>query len=82
MAEQDEPALYLLDTLEHPNLINVDASETRSTMLLHAGNGCLSLGLDLAQTVQANNSVEKWLSTGWPLATLRRCGLPGDSKTA
>lgn len=58
------PRFFLLDTLEHPNLIHVDASETRSTMLLQAGNGCLSLGLDLAQTVQASNSVEKLVAHG------------------
>ena len=51
--------LYLLDTLETPSVINVDASEHRITLAMRAG--ALSAALDTAQTVQAANAIEKML---------------------
>jgi len=48
---------YLIDTLEHPNVVNVDASEMRQALAPNAN--CLSLALDTSETVKASNSVEK-----------------------
>jgi hypothetical protein len=51
---------YIIDTLDNPNIINVDASEVRSTLALRAGS--LSLALDAAQSTQAANGIEKALA--------------------
>lgn len=47
------------DTLLQPNIdaVAIDASMERTTMLHHAG--ALELGLDLSQSIQAKNSMEK-----------------------
>lgn len=47
------------NTLRDPTQVHVDASHTRAGLLLDAG--CLSRGLDLADTVMAKNSIEKLL---------------------
>lgn len=51
---------YIIDTLDNPTVVNVDASEVRSTLALRAGS--LSLALDAAQTTQAANGIEKALA--------------------
>jgi hypothetical protein len=50
---------YLVDTLENPNMISVDASEQR--MNLAAGAGVLQVAVDASESAQAGNSLEKML---------------------
>jgi len=50
---------WLVDTLENPNSISVDASEQR--MRLAAGAGVLQSAVDAANSAQAVNSLEKML---------------------
>ncbi len=50
---------WLVDTLESPNSISVDASEQR--MRLAAGAGVLQSAVDAANSAQAVNSLEKML---------------------
>ena len=49
----------MLDTLEHPNMISVDASEQRMEAAL--GAGVLQAAVDAAGTAKAENSLEKML---------------------
>jgi len=48
------------DTLEHPNMISVNASEERMEAAYQAG--VLEMGIDAAITVEARNSLEKMLA--------------------
>jgi hypothetical protein len=48
---------WLVDTLENPTSISVDASDQR--MSLAAGAGVLQSAVDAANSVQAANSLEK-----------------------
>jgi hypothetical protein len=50
---------YLVETLESPNMIGVDASEQR--MHLAEGAGVLQAAVDTAQSARAGNSLEKML---------------------
>jgi hypothetical protein len=50
---------YIIDTLENPNAIAVDASEQRASLAARAN--VLSPALDAVQTVGAGNSLEKML---------------------
>lgn len=53
-------AWVIADTLSDPNEAHVDASHMRAELLLDAA--CLPLGLDLSDSVQAKNSIEKCLT--------------------
>ena len=58
---QPDPERALLqDTLEHPQMISVVASENRMNAALSAG--ALEAALDAAQTIGAKNSIEKMLA--------------------
>lgn len=50
---------YFLDTLEHPNMISVDASEQRASVATRAN--VLSPAIDAAVSGCARNSIEKML---------------------
>ena len=50
---------YLVDTLDNPNMISVDASDQR--MHLAAGAGVLQVAVDAAESAKAGNSLEKML---------------------
>jgi hypothetical protein len=50
---------YLVDTLENPTMISVDASEQR--MHLAAAASTLQMAVDAAQSARAENSLEKML---------------------
>lgn len=50
---------YLVDTLEQPNMLSVDASEQR--MNLATSGAGLQLAVDAAESAQAGNSLEKML---------------------
>src|SRR5918994_1191832 len=50
----------LKNTIEDPSYITADASRDRIQLALDAG--ALELGLDLADTIQAENSLEKMLA--------------------
>jgi hypothetical protein len=58
--EADNALVCLKNTIESPTYITADASRDRIQLALDAG--ALELGLDLADTVQAENSLEKLLS--------------------
>lgn len=49
----------LVDTLRHPNMVAVDASEQRLERVRDAG--VLELAVDAVESVQADNSIEKML---------------------
>jgi hypothetical protein len=49
----------LINTLEHPNMIGVEASERRTSDLMHLD--ILASGLDAAESAQVSNSLEKML---------------------
>lgn len=57
---ENNEAWLIADTLSDPNNAHVEASHTRAGLLLDVG--CLSLGLDLSDTIQATNSVEKMMA--------------------
>ena len=59
-AALDERSLALRDTVADPDYVAADASQGRLE-LLHA-TGALELGLDAADTVQAQNSLERMLA--------------------
>ena len=58
--EFDTTRAILYDTLTHPNMISVNASENRMEAALNAG--VLEAAVDAAKTVQAGNSLEKMLA--------------------
>jgi len=58
--EWDLTKAVLFDTLEHPNMISVNAWEDRREGALQAG--VLESAVDAAETVQAGNSLEKMLA--------------------
>jgi hypothetical protein len=55
----DSRRANLVDTLEHPNMITVEASEQRTSDLMHVD--ILAPGLDAVVTAGATNSLEKML---------------------
>ena len=58
-AELEESRLILGDTLKHPNMIAVDASEERLKAASNAG--VLEAAVDAAKSARAENSLEKML---------------------
>lgn len=50
----------LVNTVKNPSLVTVEASRTRLDLASEAD--CLSLALDAAETIQADNSLEKMLA--------------------
>jgi aminoglycoside phosphotransferase family enzyme len=52
----------LHDTLAVPDLASVEASFERSRLLLSSGPNVAAMGLDAADTIQAQNSLEKMLA--------------------
>lgn len=52
----------LYDTLTVPDLASVEASFERSRLLLSSGPNVAAMGLDAADTIQAQNSLEKMLA--------------------
>ena len=57
--ELEESRLILADTLKHPNMIAVDASEERLEAAANAG--VLEAAVDAAKSARAENSLEKML---------------------
>jgi hypothetical protein len=51
----------LIDTLKDPDIIASDASAHRLKLLDRVGTNCLALALDAANTIQAENSLERML---------------------
>lgn len=51
---------HVIDTLQNPDAVAVDASMTRTTILHKAG--ALEIGVDMAATIKARNSMEKALA--------------------
>jgi hypothetical protein len=60
LVQQRGASGYLYNTLDHPDFIAADASAQR--MHLAADAGALALGVDTADTIQAQNSAERMLS--------------------
>jgi hypothetical protein len=58
--EKDFRVITLKDTVSDANYITADASRDRIQLALDTG--ALELGLDLAETIQANNSLEKMVA--------------------
>ena len=58
--EKDFRVITLKDTVSDANYITADASRDRIQLALDTG--ALELGLDLAETIQADNSLEKMLA--------------------
>jgi hypothetical protein len=58
--EFDTTRVILYNTLTHPNMISVNASENRMEAALNAG--VLEAAVDAAETAQAENSLEKMLA--------------------
>jgi hypothetical protein len=59
------------NTVERPNFVTVDASAERQQLAYEAG--ALELGLDIAETIQPTNSLERMLSH--ELAAVHRVGM-------
>ncbi len=59
---------YLHDTLADPDLVAIDASLDRSRLLLDGGMNVAAMALDTANTIKANNSLEKMLAHQLALA--------------
>jgi hypothetical protein len=55
----DNALVCLKNTIDDPNFVTADASRDRIQLAHEAGT--LELGLDLAETIQADNSLEKML---------------------
>lgn len=51
---------HIVDTLQNPDAVAVDASMSRTTILHKAG--ALEIGVDMAATIKARNSMEKALA--------------------
>jgi len=60
MERQDTDLGYYRDTLSDPDLVNIEASCERLHLLSPVG--CLKMGVDVAETINAKNSLEKMLS--------------------
>jgi hypothetical protein len=73
----DPKRASLIDTLEHPNMIGVEASEQRTADLQRVG--ILPLALDAAATAQASNSLEKMLCHQMAAAHHAAMRLLGDA---
>ncbi len=50
----------IIDALEHPDCVSLEASESRLDLLVKAG--ALEMGLECAESIQAQNSVERMLA--------------------
>ena len=68
---------FLVNTLELPNMIGVEASEQRTDDLMHLD--ILAPGLDAAETAQAGNSLEKMLCHQMAAAHHAAMRLIGDA---
>lgn len=71
MLAENPRALQFRDTVRNPDYVSVDASRDRLE-LAHAA-GALESGLDLADSIQAENSLEKMLAH--QLAAVHRCSM-------
>ena len=60
MERQDSDLGYYRDTLSDPDLVNIEASCKRLHLL--APMNCLQMGADVAETINAKNSLEKMLA--------------------
>jgi hypothetical protein len=60
MLGENSRALELRDTVDDPNYVTVDASRDRLELANQAG--CLEEALDAAETIDAQNSLEKMLA--------------------
>lgn len=62
IAEAEAPAWEIRNTLRDPDQAALDASIVRTELLFETHQEILPLAIDLAQTVQADNSLEKLLA--------------------
>jgi hypothetical protein len=76
-APWDAQHASMIDTLEHPNMIGVEASEQRTADLQRVD--ILALALDAAVTAQASNSLEKMLCHQMAAAHHAAMRLLGDA---
>lgn len=67
-SDQSMKAINLRDTLEHPDQIAHDASADRTALLLDSNLDITALSLDMAATIEADNSLEKGLAHQMALA--------------
>lgn len=56
------PAGEIVDTLSSPDQAAIDASVSRTDLLLSASTDIVALGVDAAQSMKAKNSLEKMLA--------------------
>lgn len=59
--QQDFRLPWIIDTLENPDMVNVIASEHRVDLAASVGSRVVESAVDAAQSVQAQNSLEKML---------------------
>lgn len=70
----------LCDTMATPGIVALDASRDRLALLSQLGTDCTAMGLDVADTMQAGNSLEKML--GHQLALTHKLSMDYASKAA
>jgi hypothetical protein len=58
----DQSNLQMVNTLSSPTLTAIDASSHRTDLITAIGGSVAAMALDVAETVQASNSLEKMLS--------------------
>lgn len=68
------------DTMATPGTVALDASRDRIELLSQLGTDCTALALDVADTMQASNSLEKML--GHQLALTHKLSMDYASKAA
>lgn len=79
---QDQP--WLRETMARPNVVAMDASSVRVDLLAQGGVEAVALGLDMAETLGARNSLERALAHQLAalhktaMETLSRSGLEPD----
>lgn len=74
----DQPEL--VDTLATPGTVALDASRDRLELLSQIGTDCIAMALDVSDTIQADNSLEKML--GHQLALTHKLSMDYASKAA
>lgn len=58
----DPSKLEMVNTLQNPTLAAIDASNHRTELITSIGGSVAAMALDVADTVQADNSIEKMLA--------------------
>lgn len=58
----DQSKLDMVNTLQKPTLAAIDASNHRTELITSIGGSVAAMALDVADTIQADNSIEKMLA--------------------